>query len=131
MSKCSKKCNEIKEKIDSISGLDDNTVYIWLCRLECLTDEIIKEIDKYTNKDKLNGTCFKGLMEEENKEIDKLDRDEIIDSAGQPVYDKKKKQWRVVSGCMYNCSGSFVQFRDDNNSWVNINDVELYFEEVD
>ena len=59
MSRCSKKCNEIKAKIDSISGLDDDTVYLWLCRLEHLTDEIIKEIDKYADEDELNGTCFK------------------------------------------------------------------------
>lgn len=30
MSKCSKKCNEIKQKIDNISGLDDDFVYDWL-----------------------------------------------------------------------------------------------------
>lgn len=27
MSRCSKKCNEIKEKIDSIGGLDDDFVF--------------------------------------------------------------------------------------------------------
>ena len=60
MSKCSKKCNEIKAKIDSISGLDDSAVYFWLCELEHLTDAIIKEINRYADEDELNGTCFKG-----------------------------------------------------------------------
>lgn len=55
MSKCSKKCNEIKQKVDSISGLDDNFVY------ECLTtiESIIKIINNYADENKLNGTCFK------------------------------------------------------------------------
>lgn len=40
MSKCSKKCNEIKQKIDNISGLDDETVYDWLKRLDNVTEAI-------------------------------------------------------------------------------------------
>lgn len=34
MSECSKKCNEIKQKIDSISGLDDDFVYDNLLMIE-------------------------------------------------------------------------------------------------
>lgn len=58
MSKCSKKCNEIKQKIDSISGLDDETVYNWLKRLENVTEAIINIIEDYSDRNELNGTCF-------------------------------------------------------------------------
>lgn len=60
MSKCSKKCNEIKQKIDSISGLDDDIVYSWLKTLENMTDAIVEIIDSYAERNELNGTCFKG-----------------------------------------------------------------------
>jgi len=55
MSRCSKKCNEIKQKIDNISGLDDNFVFEILCKIENQIDLL----DKYANEDELNGTCFK------------------------------------------------------------------------
>ena len=58
MSRCSKKCNEIKAKIDSISGLDDNTVYDWLKRLDNVTEAIVDIIDDYADRNELNGTCF-------------------------------------------------------------------------
>lgn len=59
MSKCSKKCNEIKRKIDSISGLDDDYVYDWLKRLENVTEAITGIIENYADRNELNGTCFK------------------------------------------------------------------------
>lgn len=59
MSKCSKKCNEIKEKIDSISGLDDDVIYKWLLAFENITDAMVNTIKDYTNLDEFNGTCFK------------------------------------------------------------------------
>ena len=59
MSKCSKKCNEIKAKIDSISGLDDDYIYDWLKRLDNVTDAIVSFINDYADRDELNGTCFK------------------------------------------------------------------------
>lgn len=55
MSKCSKKCNELKNKIDSISGLDDGFIYGILCAIGRQLDFI----DEYVDKDELNGTCFK------------------------------------------------------------------------
>ena len=58
MSKCSKKCNEIKQKIDNISGLDDKYVYDWLVRLDSFTEAITSIIEDYANSDELNGTCF-------------------------------------------------------------------------
>lgn len=59
MSKCSKKCNEIKAKIDSISGLDDDVVESNLLILEYITNMIVGNIEKYADEDELNGTCFK------------------------------------------------------------------------
>lgn len=59
MSKCSKKCNEIKQKIDSISGLDDDYVYGWLKSLESVTSSIVSFINAYADRNELNGSCFK------------------------------------------------------------------------
>ena len=58
MSRCSKLCNEIKQRIDNISGLDDDFVYDWLKRLEIITEEITALIKDYSDKRELNGTCF-------------------------------------------------------------------------
>lgn len=58
MSKCSKKCNEIKAKIDSISGLDDYYVYCKISQLETIVDEIITDINNYADRNELNGTIF-------------------------------------------------------------------------
>ena len=58
MSRCSKKCNEIKAKIDSISGLDDGVVYSKLLILEYIVNMIVYDIEKYADEDELNGTCF-------------------------------------------------------------------------
>lgn len=58
MSKCSKKYNEIKKKIDSISGLDDTKIYEWLGNLEAVVDVFVERIIQYANEDKTNGTCF-------------------------------------------------------------------------
>ena len=60
MSRCSKKCNEIKAKIDSISGLDDGVVYSKLLILEYVANMIVYDIEKYADEDEFNGTCFKG-----------------------------------------------------------------------
>ena len=59
MSKCSKKCNEIKEKIDSISGLDDEVIYKWLLAFENITDVMVNTIKDDANLGEFNGTCFK------------------------------------------------------------------------
>lgn len=70
MSKCSKKCNEIKDKINTINGLDDDYIYEWLNRLDSVTDAIISIINNYADRNKLNGTCFK----EDEKDISKVDK---------------------------------------------------------
>ena len=59
MSKCSKKCNELKEKIDSISGLDDDIVFDWLQRIDDVVSVYVEQIEIYADRKKLNGTCFK------------------------------------------------------------------------
>lgn len=40
MSRCSVKCNEIKQKIDNISGLDDELIFDLLCVAEGIIDFI-------------------------------------------------------------------------------------------
>ena len=55
MSKCSKKCNELKKLIDNVSGLNDGYVYDELCNLE----NRLELLAEYGNKDAYNGTCFK------------------------------------------------------------------------
>lgn len=55
MSRCSKKCNEIKQKIDSISGLDDDFIFEILCKIENQIDLI----NKHADLNELNGTCFR------------------------------------------------------------------------
>ena len=55
MSKCSKKCNEIKEKIDSISGLDDDVIYKWLLAFENITDAMVNTVKDYADLDEFNG----------------------------------------------------------------------------
>lgn len=84
MSRCSKKCNEIKAKIDSISGLDDNYVYKYLCMLENITDGIVIIIKDYADRDELNGTVFKNKKSlfndlfhiEKDKNITKVERND-------------------------------------------------------
>ena len=84
MSRCSKKCNEIKAKIDSISGLDDDYVYEYLCMLENITNGIVIIIKDYADKDELNGTVFKNKKSlfndlfhmKKNKGITKVERND-------------------------------------------------------
>lgn len=65
----------------------------------------------------------------ENKEIEeKLDWEEIIGSIGKPVWDNKKKKWRVLD---YYCREGdifYVSFSDINNR-EKFNEKELYFKE--
>lgn len=53
MSKCSKKCNELCEKIQSISGLDDSYIYGKLAQLEYCVDNIVNTINIYANESPL------------------------------------------------------------------------------
>lgn len=59
MSKCSVKCNEIKKKIDSISGLDDDFIYLLLQDLDGIVTAMTKMVYDYVDEDPTNGTVFK------------------------------------------------------------------------
>ena len=71
MSKCSELCNQIKDKIDSVSGLDDDYTYEWLLSLLSATNYTVNNIINYVNKDNLNETCFKECEPDVGK-LDKL-----------------------------------------------------------
>ena len=66
---------------------------------------------------------------EENKEIEeKLDWEEIIGNIGKPVWDNKRKKWRVLD---YYCREKdifYVSFTDTNNR-EKFDEKELYFKE--
>lgn len=66
---------------------------------------------------------------EENKEIEeKLNWEEITDSVGKPLWDNKKKIWRVLDS-YYREGDSFkISFSDENN-FERFENQELYFEE--
>ena len=66
---------------------------------------------------------------EENKEIEeKLDWEKITDSVGKPLWDNKKKIWRVLDS-YYREGDSFkISFSDENN-FERFENQELYFEE--
>ena len=66
---------------------------------------------------------------EENKEIEeKLDWEEITDSVGKPLWDNKKKIWRVLDS-YYREGDSFkISFSDENN-FERFENQELYFKE--
>ena len=66
---------------------------------------------------------------EENKEIEeKLDWEEITDSVGKPLWDNKKKIWRVLDS-YYREGDSFkISFSDENN-FEHFENQELYFKE--
>ena len=54
MSVCSRKCDEIKKKVDKISGLNDSLVYLMLDNIERQLDTIVV----YGDMNETNGTCF-------------------------------------------------------------------------
>lgn len=61
MSRTSKLCNDIKSKIDSISGLDDYFIYNQLLDFNTCIDLRLQLIDTYLSENKLNGSIFKDL----------------------------------------------------------------------
>ena len=66
---------------------------------------------------------------EENKEIEeKLDWEEIIGSAGKPVWDNKRKIWRVLDYYCREKNTFYVSFSDTNNR-EKFEEKELYFKE--
>ena len=68
---------------------------------------------------------------EENKEIEeKLDWEEIIGSVGKPVWDDKRKKWRVLDYYCREQNTFYVSFSDTNNR-EKFEEKELYFKERD
>ena len=66
---------------------------------------------------------------EENKEIEeKLDWEEIIGSVGKPVWDDKRKKWRVLDYYCREQNTFYVSFSDTNNR-EKFEEKELYFKE--
>lgn len=66
---------------------------------------------------------------EENKEIEeKLDWEEIIGSVGKPLWDNKKKIWRVLDS-YYREENSFKISFSDTNNFECFENQELYFKE--
>ena len=54
MSVCSRRCNEIKKKLDEISGLNDSLVYMMLDNI----DRQLDVIKVYGDINEFNGSCF-------------------------------------------------------------------------
>lgn len=66
MSRTTKSINNIKRKLDSISGLDGDYIQERLKKIENLVNKTVKEIDKHCDEDEINGTIFekKGAEDE-------------------------------------------------------------------
>lgn len=58
MSKVTVKINRMKNKLDSVSGLDGDYVNEQLDYIERVLNIYIDKIDKYADKDEVNGTIF-------------------------------------------------------------------------
>ena len=88
-----------------------------------------KIIETYLNKEVLLFKDNNQEVIEENKEIEeKLDWEEIIGSIGKPLWDNKKKIWRVLDS-YYREGNSFkISFSDTNNLEC-FENQELYFKE--
>ena len=66
---------------------------------------------------------------EENKEIEeKLDWEEITGSVGKPVWDNKRKKWRVLDYYCRERDIFYVSFSDTSNR-EKFGEKELYFKE--
>ncbi len=101
MSKCSKKCNEIKEKIDSISGLDDDYVYFWLNHLDNYVLLVTSMLSDYADKDELHGTCFNDENLEEA--IKHLEEYISLDVVYQSYKDKRENVTDFEKYCIKHC----------------------------
>ena len=67
---------------------------------------------------------------EEKKELEeKLDWKEIIDSVGKPIWDNKRKKWRVLDYYSREKNKFSVSFSDTSYT-ENFEQEELYFKEI-
>lgn len=70
MSKVSKKINEIKDKLDSISGLDDDYVYSWIESIDKIVTPIVDICSTWSEEEDEKGTIFyKKRVESPLKEL--------------------------------------------------------------
>lgn len=70
MSKVSKKINKIKDKLDSISGLDDDYVYNWIESIDKIVTPIVDICSTWSEEEDEKGTIFyKKRIEEPLKEL--------------------------------------------------------------
>ena len=65
MSRVSKRINNIKNKLDSISGLEVDFVFDKLDILDKYIDIMLVVINDYLTDNKFNGTIFEDYMKEE------------------------------------------------------------------
>ena len=103
MSECSKKCNEIKQKIDSISGLDDDFVYDNLLMIEQTVNTIVKIINDYADEDETNGTCFNRKERMSNKtEIEKDIKivNTIIENSNNIMSDLREREVQAIENIL-------------------------------
>ena len=64
MSKITKKINNIKNKLDRISGLDGEFVEIRIRYIEKLVNRMVYDIEKHEKENELNCTIFEGKENE-------------------------------------------------------------------
>lgn len=116
MSRCSKKCNELKEKINNISGLDDDYIFEILSKIENQIDLI----NKYADEDDLNGTCFKNCnmsksnADEKRKIIEiYVTENEETDSVSFEF--EKMEDTEVANATMKGLLMIFANYKDDED----------------
>lgn len=59
MSKVSTKINRIKNKLDIISGLDDDFIMSSVNKIDLFVNITLDDINRYLKENPLNGTIFK------------------------------------------------------------------------
>ena len=87
-------------------------------------------IENYLNEEVLLFKENNAEVIEEKKEIEeKLDWEEIIGSVGKPVWDNKRKKWRVLDYYAREKNRFSVSFSDTSYT-ENFEEEELYFKEI-
>ena len=76
----------------------------------------------------INST-FTEIEKEKEKIEEKLDWEEIIGSVGKPVWDNKRKKWRVLDYYSREKNKFSVSFSDTSDA-ENFEKEELYFKEI-
>lgn len=74
MSRCSKKINEIKEKLDSISGLNDDYVYRYLESIDNIVTPIVEICTKWSEESDENRNY---IFKKKNRKSFKRNHEEV------------------------------------------------------